>query len=140
MKLWKCYNCPSSSGVPGRDFTAATPVCPACGLDGTDKRLNHLIVPCKIIHFDAPHPIAKDRGVGVLACGTPWKGGLRVSGDPVAVNCPACVASESYRATKAAQEEGEELLLPESINPPIEITPDGAKSDTYQPPVSNKKE
>lgn len=94
MKLFKCYNCLSDKEKPGRDFTAAEPKCPHCGLDGTDPHVKHLIVQRRIVHFEPPHPIAKDRGTGKLACGAN-RAGTQSTGVITVANCPACKESEA---------------------------------------------
>lgn len=104
-KFYKCYNCLSDKGTPGRDFVADKPVCPKCTLDGTDPHVAHLIVACRLIHFEAPHPIAADRGTGKLACGAP-RLGTQSTGVITAANCPACLASE----------EGQKAAKPVSVD------------------------
>lgn len=111
MKIWKCYNCVGTNGVPGVDFIAEQPVCPTCSTDGTQPRFKHLLVACKVIHFDPPHPTVENRGLGELACGTPWKG-KRASGAPVAVNCPACKATPIY-AQHIAADDDETVTIPQ---------------------------
>ena len=36
-RLFRCYNCPDTQGIPGRDFVieSGPPICPFCTLDGT---------------------------------------------------------------------------------------------------------
>jgi hypothetical protein len=74
-KLYKCYNCDDPKRqVPGRDFTADKPVCPECGLDGSDPIVAHRIVERRVIHFEPPHPSPSDCGSGKIACGCPGAG------------------------------------------------------------------
>ena len=96
-KFFNCYNCEDDKGKPGFNFAAEKPVCPKCGLDGTDPHVAHLIVPCRLIHFEPPHPIAKNRGTGKLACGAD-RPGTQSTGVITAANCPACLASEAGKA------------------------------------------
>lgn len=116
-KIFKCYNCENDKGVPGKDFVAEVPKCPTCGLDGTDKHVAHLIVTCRLIHFNPPHPIAKGVGSKDLACGaSPMN--AQVTKEIVAANCPACLASEAGRAAARAQAlTGDEFDVIVSIDP-----------------------
>lgn len=115
-KFFKCYNCESDKGTPGRDFAGEKPICPKCGLDGTDPHVAHLIVACRLIHFEAPHPIAKNRGSGQLACGADRKG-AQVTGEISAANCPACLVSEAGKAAVAAKDAGDEFDMELLIDP-----------------------
>ncbi len=104
MKGFRCYNCDNEHGNPGLDFLGDEPKCPQCGLDGTDKRYKHLFAALKVIHFDAPDPsLVKGsgritRGVGHAACNPEIKvGKVMASGEPNAVNCPACKDTEVWK-------------------------------------------
>jgi hypothetical protein len=102
-RIYLCYNCPDARQVPGRSFTAEKPVCPQCGLDGTDPRFASLIVQCRVIHFETPHPIAVGRGSGKLACEAKYSG-VMASGHPDVVNCPACRATVAWDLAKTQAE------------------------------------
>lgn len=111
-KLYKCYNCDDPKRqVPGRDFTADKPVCPECGLDGSDPIVAHRIVERRVIHFEPPHPVARDCGMGKIACGCPGAG-KQVTRSIGAANCPACLASTHGQKALAALEGREEVPNP----------------------------
>lgn len=101
MKLWRCYNgkCSDKPGIPGHDFANDTGKCDRCGVDPSDKRFGYVITARVVLHFDAPSGIVDGRGVGYIAC-DPSKavGKFRSTGDPNVVNCPACQATESFKA------------------------------------------
>jgi len=105
MVSFRCYNCVNAKGLPGKDFEAEAtkPTCPACGLNGLDARFKHYIVLLETIHFDPPHPVVKNMGCGVMACGIPERG--RFTGEPLVVNCPACRATEVWKKAVAATPE-----------------------------------
>jgi hypothetical protein len=92
MRFWRCYNpnCSDRGGIPGHDFTADVPVCDKCNVDGRNPRFASLISPVVVIHFDPPSAVP-GYGEGHLAC-NPTQGirGHMATGDPDAVNCPAC--------------------------------------------------
>jgi predicted nucleic-acid-binding Zn-ribbon protein len=113
-----CYHCRNEKDVPGRPFVADGPKCPNCGLDAAaDKQVAHLIVPLKTIHFEAPHAIVAGVGSGSLACGTK-PGGVMVSREIVAVNCPKCLASEAgQKAHRATAATGDEFEVEAVIDP-----------------------
>lgn len=125
MKLWTCYNCADDKGTPGKHFTAEQPVCPSCGLSGGDPQYGGYIVGRRVIHFEMPHHVVKDRGCGTTACGKKRGPDVRASGEFTAANCPMCIASNAYQAAKAARDGVEEVELPPTSNPRIAITPDG---------------
>ncbi len=103
MKMFRCYNCENAKGMPGLDFPADAPVCPNCGLDGRDPKFAGLFAPLVCIHFDAPHAVAKNRGVGHAACDPKLPiGTVRGSGHPDAVSCPACRETEAFQAAQKA--------------------------------------
>jgi hypothetical protein len=116
-KLWKCYHCLNEKQVPGRDFAAEKPICPNCGLDatGADPRIKHLIIPCRLVHFEPPHAIVDSIGCGKLACGKPIHNAQHTLAIK-AVNCPDCIASEAGK--KAAMDGGgaDEFELPLEID------------------------
>jgi len=86
------------------EFTAADPVCPGCGAE------NPLVVRLPVIHFDPPSPFA-GKGLGHRACDptTPISRG-RGTGEPAVVNCPACRATDAFRAVPAAGTGEDEAL------------------------------
>jgi len=103
-KFFRCYNCNDPKGVPGRDFVAdaAKPVCPNCTLDGTrGSQHANMIVALRTMHYDAKHGIVKCRGKNVPACGAKRLETTAMTGDPNAVNCLACQATEVFKAEKA---------------------------------------
>lgn len=116
MRPYVCYNCLNSKGVPGRQFMAASPVCPTCGADRVnDPKAATIILDAKLIHFEAPHAILSERGCGRLACGLQMTNRM-FSGDPDAVNCPKCKASPEWAARHKAKhtsvDEFEEFDVP----------------------------
>lgn len=105
MAPYRCYICVNDRGIPGQEFAASPArgklvVCPRCGL-GEHPRDAAMIVKLETIHFDAPtnNPA---RGVGHAACDAKlMAGAVRLTGEPVAVSCPACVRTEIYRTVAA---------------------------------------
>lgn len=94
MPLFRCLNC-------SREFDAARPSCSACGLDpATNPRHTDLFVPLLLHHFDPPTNVP---GIGkghaacdpAIKCGRP---GMMFTGEPGAVNCPKCKATEAFVA------------------------------------------
>ena len=102
MKMFRCLACPDEAGKP-HEFTAEKPICPRCGLDGTQPRDAELILLLTVIHFDAPSRVP-NRGVGYLACqpDTPLGRGHVATGLPAVVNCPACRETEAFTRHDAA--------------------------------------
>lgn len=102
-RLYRCYGCTDQNQMPGKDFTcvADTVVCP-CGV--TMAEAPEMVVALSIIHFDPPHDnikLADRRGRGTLACQPNVKVGTNncvVSGDPRAVNCPACRGTPEHKS------------------------------------------
>lgn len=97
-RLYRCYNPACAAGsVPGFDFTAPTAgtACPKCKLPKADARHGHRIVERVVIHYEMPHPVQKNAGCGAIACRPDAldRGVQRVTGDPAAVTCPDCLAS-----------------------------------------------
>lgn len=93
-RLWHCFNCST-------DFQDARDLCPKCGADGKDPRAGGVIAPRVVIHFDPPHAILKNRGLGSYACDATVKvgqNGTRATGDPSVVNCPVCRDSAAWKA------------------------------------------
>lgn len=94
MPLFRCTACQG-------EFEAARPACAACGLDPeADPRDKGAVVSLVTVHFDAP---GRRPGVGVghAACDPRLKVGrprCAFSGEPSAVNCPKCKATEAFAA------------------------------------------
>ena len=113
VKTYRCYNCDGPKGLPGRDFEAAAPTCPACGVDGTVPRFAGLVAALEVVHFDAPS-VVRNVGVGYRACdpakrlpaGDGMDAGPRFSGHPAAVTCPGCKASAAFLEATADSEGG----------------------------------
>lgn len=112
MPLYRCTNCQNpDTGLDGRDFEAAKPLCPHCDADARD------VVAIATIHFDPPSK-RRGRGENVAACNPAIKVGrgkdVMFSGEREAVTCPACRASAKFAAAPPA--EGREF--------PARFTPD----------------
>lgn len=112
-RLYRCYLC------GGHEFMAATgadPVCPSCGTSQRDPRAGGMIATLEVIHFDPPATVKGGAralapntrgarllagfGLGHAACNPAEKvsGGGRFTGEPLAVTCPACKASDAFKA------------------------------------------
>lgn len=100
MTLYRCGNPKCKSP----EFEADKPVCPACGLDGTNPRYAAYITRLEIIHFDPPDPIIETRGMGYCACDPKLSstGGRRSTAAHAAVTCSACKASAAFKETYTA--------------------------------------
>lgn len=126
MRLWKCWNpkCADKQGIPGHDFTSEDHVgtCDKCGLKSDDARFGKLIVPRVVIHFDAPSGIVEGAGVNYAACSAEFTRtkGYRMSGEPVAVNCPLC------RETEVFKKHDHDAKLHPDYDVPVEIKQDGS--------------
>lgn len=118
-KLFRCYNCLDDKGTPGRDFTATgSPVCPDCTLDGTPgKEHANMIVPLRTLHYDPKHHVVKCRGTGAPVCGAPRISGIAMTGNPNVVNCPACMATETFKTELA-----EFNIGVDDFQPPVDFT------------------
>ena len=93
-RLWHCFNCSTN-------FQAAKDLCPNCGADGKDPKAGGVIAPRMVIHLDPPHAILHSKGLGFHACDpTAQVGtkGMRATGDPMAVTCPACMETDAFKA------------------------------------------
>ena len=112
MSLFKCYNCPGPGGAPGHDFEAEKPVCPKCTLDGDHADGAGVVVRRETVHFQPMHKVLRARGSGVRACDGRPAANTYSSPEPAAVNCPACRATEAFRAR--AEGRGEVTLAPEA--------------------------
>lgn len=132
-KMFRCYACTNDNGLPGRDFVAENPVCPACGLDGTtNPRFKPLFAELAVVHFDPPTAVP---GVGTNrpACDPKKKiggpGVDRATGEPLAVTCPACKGSKTWQDAMEAR--GEPITPPEAD---LEVTID-PKAMTFTTPA-----
>lgn len=104
-KLYMCYNCMGTNGVPGKPFEVerGDVACPECGL--TQKESQSHIVKREVIHFDPPHPKIKGKGTNKRACdGRAIQGGM-ATGAPSSVTCPNCKTKPAY--INAAEESGD---------------------------------
>ena len=119
MKMYRCMACPAEQGQP-QEFLAEKPICPKCGLDGTQPRNAKHIAKLTVIHFDAPSQVP-GQGVGHLACQPeiPVGQGHVVTGHAAVVNCPACQHTDAYRTADAR------LSLDPAHDVPVTITPTG---------------
>ncbi len=132
MRPYVCYNCLNAKGTPGRQFIAAQPICPTCGADRVnDPKAKHVILDGKLIHFEGPHAIIREKGCGKLACGLQMAN-RQFSGDPDAVNCPKCKASpewiERHKAKHTSVDELQEFDVPN-----VEIDPNAEQYKTPKP-------
>ena len=109
MALFICRNClsvPNENGVsvPGLHFDAEHPVCPNCGIDGREVEYSQYVGKCPYVHFDPPHHVLRDKGVGKTACDGrkvgAWEGDhpIMLSGDREAVTCPKCKQTDVFRS------------------------------------------
>lgn len=85
------------------EFIAAAPVCPQCKLDGGQPKYRRFIQQLVIIHYDPPDDVAPGVGQNVTLCGGEpvWqlirkKPYEQASGEPEAVNCPACREHDNF--------------------------------------------
>ena len=96
MALFRCLNCTNAKGLPGREFEAGKPECPICHAD------LGAIVELEIIHYDPPSG-KPGRGLRRAACdptikiGHAGPKGCMFSGEPSAVTCRACMATDVFR-------------------------------------------
>ncbi len=94
MPLFRCLECRAK-------FEAAAPGCAACGIDPAARREDEgVVVQLVVTHFDPPTKRA-GRGKGHAACDPKVKvgrPGLAFTGEPDAVNCPACKAGAEFMA------------------------------------------
>lgn len=118
-RLFKCYACPEHAGK-GFDFQAKEAVCPKCGNDGTDptNRLAHMIVPQVVMHYIPPVRSGAMIGKGYIAC-TKKRigGGMRATGETAVANCPACRASEEFKAADSVNAVPPEYAVPDLSEP-----------------------
>lgn len=108
MRLYRCNNC-------GQTFEETRPRCQKCNIDpAQNPRFRGIVVLLEIIHWDPPTHI-QNIGQGLLAC-DPSKPvlGHRASGEPGAVNCPACRKTPGWQAAywgNAEMLEGQDHLV-----------------------------
>lgn len=100
MNPYRCMNpecAPNIAANKMHDFWSTEPVCPKCGADQRKEDDHGIIVTLTVIHLDPPHPkyAHMGRGAGYRACDQKFRG-MR-TGDPRAVNCPACLKSEEIK-------------------------------------------
>jgi len=107
MALWRCTSpdCAENDGPhPAFDFEAAGPVCPKCGADGRARP--GAVLPRACIHYLVSDPGGKIRtpsGNRLVACAPDARQiPEHAAGYHAAVTCPACRASEVFRAHQAA--------------------------------------
>lgn len=97
MPRYRCLNCKA-------EFDAPRPACAPCGLDATaNPRDAQLLAELAVVHFDPPSKV-EGRGLGRAACDPAVKygGDRRFTGEPAAVTCPACKASQAFAAAGGA--------------------------------------
>lgn len=113
LKLWRCLQCKA-------EFEAAKPACAACGIDpAADPRDADLITELTLIHFDPPGK-RPGRGAGHAACNSGLKTGhprCQFSGEPTAVNCAKCKASEVYTAADGLSDGPSEEVKAKPVKP-----------------------
>ncbi len=102
MSQYRCLNC-SKSFASERAPEAPRPTCPGCGVNpDQEPELASFIQPLETIHFDPPHPIVRFRGKGHLACNPARRvAGMRATGEPAVVNCPACRQTDAWKTAYA---------------------------------------
>ncbi len=90
MPTLRCCACQNEWDTPAA--RGVTPKCPGCGAGPA------VIAPVECVHFDPPSG-TPGRGVNVAACNPKLRvgPGCRATGEPDAVTCKACKATEIYR-------------------------------------------
>lgn len=108
MRIFRCLNQECSEhphGRPGFDFQAATdkmpdgsPLeCPKCGSEALVP-----VLPVHLLVKDKAGPIKTGLGRRTIACRPDIKTiSGRLTGEPAAVTCPSCQASEAYKALES---------------------------------------
>ena len=122
-RTYRCYACNNETGAFGREFTVdfedRTPLvklpdgrqgeavtCPNCGMQNTNPHLGANVVELRVLHFEPPltKSMFGRAGRGTIACNPEVKvtnpdESKRVfaTGEPLAVNCPACKETEEYK-------------------------------------------
>ncbi len=124
MQLLRCQNENCSTDKHGRlifDFQVEDhepPVCPTCGTDMRERP--EFIVRRKLMHYDPPHARLKGRGKNEAACGrTGWESDDRTgyTGDPGAVTCDRCKATEVWAANAVEMRVVEKFDLVTELDP-----------------------
>ena len=121
IKRYKCGN-PKCQALNQGVFLAEKPTCPQCLKSMDDPKFGRMIIRQPFIHFDPPSEI-EGIGEGHRACDSdkciqaettpggmpnPWHAG---TGNVTVVNCPACMATDAYKAAlKRAEEEDDDGL------------------------------
>lgn len=111
------------------EFTSDKPICPACGLDGTNPRYAAYVTRLEVIHFDPPDPIIETRGMGYCACDPNLPstgGGRRSTAAHAAVTCKACIDSEAFVETYTAPIHSK-LDVGDGCDAEVLITPAGVQ-------------
>lgn len=103
-KLWRCVNpdCSSDPDVPGRDadFEAAEGECPKCRRSGPAAVVEVARV-CLLV-FAGDGPIRTPHGGRRVACKPDARRHPRyATGEPAAVSCPACKATDDFARLSA---------------------------------------
>lgn len=93
MPLFRCLNC-------NAEFEAPRAACAACELDAANPRDADYLMPLVTVHFDPPTKVA-GRGKNHPACDPKLRGAV-MTGEPSAVTCAACKASEAFAAAGGA--------------------------------------
>lgn len=108
MKWWKCYNCLDNRNNPGKAFESDKPVCPDCGIDGTVPRWSGKVVPMSMIHYDPPMDRPASQHHNHAACDSRIKtftdDAVMLTGERIAVTCPACKETEAFKGSPAELE------------------------------------
>lgn len=125
MPRFRCYHCnapdsPNFQPPMGFEFEAEGPVCPSC------KTAGGMIVPLITMHWHETVPPDQAPAFGMkaaegmtfsqhtgmfmrIACGLPvskqWRPGFHATGIVEQVNCPGCMATETYKRARAAMED-----------------------------------
>lgn len=104
MPLFRCCNTPKCAPQGQEtEFITEKPVCPKCGLDGTNPKYARFIERLTIIHFDPPEGIAEGVGVNLSLCRNepptilnrkrPFE---QLTSDPEAVTCRECRKHDKF--------------------------------------------
>lgn len=117
LGFWRCHNpkcTPAGAAMPGFDFehpvgTIAT--CPKCGLRADHERHGRLIVPLVVLHWETPDEIVQGGGSGLAACTGKALAG-RHTRVPAVANCPACRATDAWKAAVKAVETHPDYHVP----------------------------
>ncbi len=116
VKAYRCYNpkCADKPDIPGHDFLAAAAACDRCGIKAADPRFGRFLTELVLIHYEPPSGVVDGIGADHVAC-LPERpaGGLRRTGAPSAVTCPACRGTDAWKrdSTPAAVKPEDDLTL-----------------------------